>query len=1061
MKRLSLIFSMLLVVAFTYGQRAVKGVITDNSGEPLIGANVVAKGTDVGTVTDVDGSYSLNVPAGVNILTITYTGFTAKDVAIGDQSEVNITLDQGVAIEEVIVTAQGISREKRALGYSVSTVSTKKIEDRPQPDVGRVLQGKVPGVNITSTSGATGTGTNITIRGYTSITGSTQPLFVVDGVPFNSSTNQRGGFTSGGQNASSRFLDLDPNSIESISVLKGLAATVTYGDQGRNGVILVTTKNGSKKSRKPEFTLTQSNFTNSAHLPRYQNDYVGGFQQNLGYFFSNWGPTLQEAQIYPSQNTNTALTNHPYAFLSNAALRAGQAEYVSSLGQYKMTTFPNNVKDFFRTGNISNTSLNVSGGGEKVGYNVSAGYNTEQGYIKYNDLQKINIGLGLNAELSPKVKLSTSINFANTDLVSPPLNGGQGNNSLGGFPSVLANVFFTPRQVNLNGWPYEDPATGASVYFRSGNDIPNPNWILKNYSTTDVVNRVFASTSLTANLFKGLDFLYRIGLDTYNENQEAKFNKGGVDFLNGFYGTRDLQNTIWDNSAIFSYSKELTSKLEVAGKLGGNIRNDIFKSTNVGSQNQLARGLYNHQNFIDVSSGQFNQEQTRMGIFGELSADYGNWIFVNLAARNDWTSTVEKDNRRIFYPSASVSFVPTTLFIGMKSKFLNFLKLRGGYGTSAGFPNPYNTRNILDQSARGFLTAAGVAVQTHSTNNTLGNPNLKPELHKEFEFGMEGKVLNERVDFDLTLYRRNTQDLITSAPLDASTGYTATTINIGAIRNEGIEFSISGSPISRGKFDWNVAGVFSRNVPKVLDLGGTLQEVQISGFGGGLGNYAIVGQPFNIIKGSGNRRNDAGQLQIDAQGYPIATSAPIVLGDPNPAFNSSLTNTFTYGNLALDVMISYRHGGAMYSSTAGALMGRGLTYDTGLENGYDRAQTYLYPGVKADGTPNNIQVTASDVGFNTKYFFTDEGRIYDASTIRLQEVAISYQLPKSLLSKAKIKGASISLSGNNLWYKALHFPPGLNFDTDNLGLGVGNGFGFEFLTGPSSRRLGATLKLNF
>lgn len=1060
MKRLSLIFSMLLVVAFTYGQRAVKGVISDNSGEPLIGANVVAKGTDVGTVTDVDGSYSLNVPAGVNILIVTYTGFTTKEVAIGDQSEINISLDQGVAIEEVIVTAQGISREKRALGYSVSTVSTKKIEDRPQPDVGRVLQGKVPGVNITSTSGATGTGTNITIRGYTSITGSTQPLFVVDGVPFNSSTNQRGGFTQGGQNASSRFLDLDPNSIESISVLKGLAATVTYGDQGRNGVILVTTKNGSKKARKPEFTLTQSNFTNTAHLPSYQNDYVGGFQQNLGYFFSNWGPTLQEAQIYPSQNTNTALTNHPYAFLSNAALRAGQAEYVSSLGAYKMQVFPNNVSDFFRTGNISNTSLNISGGGEKVGYNVSAGYNNEQGYIQENNLKKINIGLGLNAELSPKIKLTTSINFANTDLVSPPLSGGTGNNALD-FPSVLANVLYTPRQVDLSGWPYEDPATGASVYFRSGNDIPNPQWVLRNYSTTDVVNRVFASTALTANIFKGLDFLYRVGLDTYAENQEAKFNKGGVQFLNGFYGTRDIENTIWDNSAILSYSKELSSKLEVAAKLGGNIRNDVFKSTNVGSQNQLARGLYKHQNFIDVSSGQFDSEQTRMGIFGEVSADYGNWIFLNLAARNDWTSTVEAPNRRIFYPSASVSFVPTTLFVGLKSKFLNFLKLRGGYGTSAGFPNPYNTRNVLDQNARGFLTAAGVAVQTHSTNNVLGNPNLKPELHKEYEFGMEGKVLNEKVDFDLTLYRRNTQDLITSAPLDASTGYTATTINIGAIRNEGVEFSISGSPISRGKFDWNITGVFSRNVPKVLDLGGTLQEVQISGFGGGLGNYAIVGEPFNIIKGSANRRNDQGQLLIDGQGYPIATAAPVVLGDPNPAFQSSLSNTFTFGNLALDVMVAYRHGGAMYSASAGALMGRGLTYDTGLENGYDRAQTYLYPGVKADGTPNDIQVTASDVGFNTKYFFTDEGRIYDGSTIRLQEVSLSYQLPKSILSKVKIKSASIALTGNNLWYKALHFPPGLNFDTDNLGLGVGNGFGFEFLTGPSSRRLGATLKLNF
>ncbi len=1060
MKRLFLLFACVFFTLAALAQKTVSGKVTDGNGDPVIGANIQIKGTTSGTVTDIDGTYSVQVVEG-GVLVVSYVGSVSQEISIGSQSVYDVSLeDDNQQLTEVVVTAQGISRDKRALGYSVSTINTKKIEDRPQPDIGRVLQGKVPGVNITSTSGATGTGTNITIRGYTSITGSNQPLFVVDGVPFNSNTNQRGGFTQGGQNASSRFLDLDPNSIENISVLKGLAATVTYGDQGRNGVILVTTKNGTKKTRVPQFTLTQSNFTNTAHLPKYQNDYVGGFQQNLGYFFSNWGPTLEEARTYPSQNTNVALTKHPYSFLTNAALRAGQADYVASLGDYKMQAFPDNVSGFFRKGNISNTSLNISGGGEKVGYNVSAGFNKEQGYIKENDLRKINIGLGLNAELSSRLKFNTSINFANTDLLSPPLSGGTGNNALD-FPSVLANVMYTPRQVDLNGWPFADPVTNQSVYFRSGNDIPNPNWVIKNYNTTDIVNRVFASSSLTYNVANGLDFLYRIGLDRYNELQEAKFNKGGVQFVNGFYGTRDIENTIWDNSAILSYSKELGSKFEVAGKIGGNIRNDVYRENGVGSQNQLAAGLFKHNNFIDNSAGDRTEEQSRMGVFGELSVDYGNYFFVNFAGRNDWTSTVEKDNRRIFYPSVSVSFIPTTMFLGLKSKFLNFLKIRGGYGTSAGFPNPYNTRNILDQNARAFLTSAGATVQTHSTNNRLGNPNLKPELHKEFEFGMEGKVLNERVDFDLTLYRRNTQDLITSSPLDASTGYTATTINIGAIRNEGIEFSLTGSPISRGKFTWDVSAIFSRNVPKVLDLGGTLQEVQITGFGNALGNYAIVGKPFNTIKGSGNRRNDAGQLLIDGQGYPIGTTAPIVLGDPNPAFNSSLTNTFSFGNLSLDVMISYRHGGAMYSATAGALMGRGLTYDTGLEGGYNRAHTFIYPGVKADGTPNTTQVTASDVGFNTKYFFTDEGRMYDASTIRLQEVSLAYQLPKALMEKLKLKGGSFAISGNNIWFKALNFPPGLNFDTDNLGLGVGNGFGFEFLTGPSSRRLGATLKLNF
>lgn len=1046
---------------FAQAKKITGKVTSADDGSPLPGVSVQVKGTSKGSQTDGDGNYSIEAASNATLV-FSFVGMVSQEVAVGNKTTIDVKLgDDSKVLSEVVVTAQGIVREKRALGYAVTSVDKKAIEDRPQADVGRVLQGKIPGVNITSTSGVSGTGTNITIRGYSSITGSVQPLFVVDGVPFNSNTNTRGGFTGGGQSSSSRFLDLDPNNIENVTVLKGLAATVTYGDQGRNGVILVTTKNGSKKARKTEYSLTQSVFTNTAHLPRYQNDYVGGFQQNLGYFFSNWGPTIAEAKIYPSQNTNAALTTHPYAFLSNAALRAGQADYVASVSPYSMSVFPNNVKDFFRTGQISNTSLNISGGGEKVSYNVSAGYNKEGGYIPNNGLTKLNLGLGLNAQLSKKLTVTTSINFANTDQSSPPLSGGNGNNAFD-FPSVLANVMYTPRQVDLMGWPFADPATGASVYFRSGNDIPNPRWVLNNYKTTGVVNRVFTATTFNYELAKDLNLLYKVGLDTYDETQEFMFNKGGVQLVNGFYNTLNFKNTIWDNSAIISYTKSIGDNLTLAGKIGGNLRSDVFELYNISSQNQLARNLFRHTNFIDNVGSNFTSEQTRMGVFGEITADYKNYLFLNVAGRNDWTSTVEKENRRIFYPSVSLSFVPTTAIQGLESKFLNFLKIRGGYGTSAGFPNPYQTRNVLDQSARGWLNSAGTTVQTHAVSNVLGNPNLKPELHEEYELGIEGKIINSKIGFDVTLYRRNTRNLITNSPLDASTGYTSTTINIGKIRNEGVEISLNGTPVSLSNgFSWDVTATFSRNRPKVLDLGGTLQEVQITGFGAALGNYAIVGQPFNIIKGTGFRRNDAGQLLIDSQGYLQATTSPVILGDPNPAFNTSLINTFNYKGLSLNVMLSYRHGGAMYSSTAGALLGRGLTYDTGLANGYDRAQTFIFPGVKADGQPNDIQVTASDVGFNNVYFFGDEGRIYDGSTIRLQEVALSYSLPKSLFGKLPFKGASLTLSGNNLWYKALHFPPGLNFDTDNLGLGVGNGLGFEFLTGPSSRRLGGTLKLTF
>ncbi|NEU70188.1 SusC/RagA family TonB-linked outer membrane protein [Spirosoma agri] len=1052
-------------------ERTITGKVTDaEDGTPIPGASVLLKGTTRGANTDANGAYSIIVSGSNSVLIFSFVGTATQELEIGNRSQINVSLKADAkSLQEVVVTAQGIVREKKALGYAVTTIANKLIEDRPQADVGRILQGKIPGVNITATSGVSGTGTSINIRGFSSITGSTQPLFVVDGVPFNSNTNSRGGlagqggFQGGGQSASSRFLDLDPNNIENISVLKGLAATVTYGDQGRNGVILVTTKNGSQKARPTEVTLSQSIFTNTANLPTYQNDYVGGFQQNLGYFFSNWGPTLAEAAAYPSQNTNTALTNHPYSFFTNTALRSAMAPYVASVSPYQMQIYPDNVKDFFRTGIISNTSLNVSGGSEKVGYNLSVGYNKEQGYIPENGLTRLNIGAGIRAQLSKKVSINTSFNYANTDQYSPPLSAGTGNNTLNGFPSVLANVMYTPRQVDLMGWPFESPVDGGTVYFRSGNDIPNPRWILKNYKTTGLVNRFFTTTNLTYDIAKNLVLLYKVGLDTYTENQEYKFNKGGVDFVNGFYNTYDVRNTIWDNSMILSYTKPVTQRFTLSARLGGNMRNDKTNYQYVVSQNQLARNLFRHNNFIDNVAINGEIEQTRIGVFGEVTADINDYLFLNLAARNDWTSTVEVANREILYPSASLSFVPTSAFGGLQtSNVLNFLKVRAGIGTSAGFPNPYSTRSVLNQNARAWLNSAGTTVQTHSVDNVLGNPNLKPELHTEIELGLEGRLFNNKLNFDITAYQRTTRDLITNTPLDASTGYTATTINIGKIRNEGIEISLSGTPVKTGSFSWGVTGVFSRNIPKVLDLGGTLQEVQISGFGGSLGNYAVVGQPFNVIKGTGFRRNEQGQYLIDGGGYLLATTSPIVLGNPNPAFTSSLINEFNYKGVSLSFMIAYRHGGAMYSSSAGALLGRGLTTDNSLAAGFDRSQSMIIPGVKnSDGTPNDIQITSSDFYFNNYYFFGDEGRIYDGSTVRLQEVSLGYQLPKKFLSKLSIKGASISLTGNNLWYRAIHFPKGLNFDTDNLGLGVGNGLGFEFLTGPSTRRLGGTLKITF
>ncbi|AMQ55825.1 SusC/RagA family TonB-linked outer membrane protein [Algoriphagus sanaruensis] len=1068
------LFTMALSFEVSAQQRVITGqVISEEDGLGLPGATVLVKGTTVGTTTDLDGNYSITVPAGSDVLIFSFVGLKTIEEAIGNRTVVNVTLTTDASqLSEVVVTAIGIEREKKALGYAVTSVDNAQLENRPEQDVARVLQGKVPGVNITSTNGMSGSGTNMVIRGYSSATGSNQPLFVVDGVPFNTSTNAQNGFTTGGATTSSRFLDIDPNNIESMSVLKGLSATVLYGDQGRNGVILITTKSGASKRKAAEVTINQSVFTNeAASLPTYGQIYGNGFQQAPGFFFSNFGPRMDEGR----------LINHPYATSSVANIRNAFPEFWENgvVGgtpvkyEYKAYTDPSKV--IFQTGLIKNTSLQVAGGSDKTGFNASFGYTDEQGYLPGNNLEKFNFGLGLNSAISDKLSVNSSFTFAITDLETPPVNASYGSGS--SIPSVFGHVLFTPRSVDLENLPFENPIDRSSVYYRGGNDITNPRWLLKYYKNTSDVKRFFNSTSLNYDFNDNFSMTYRLGLDTYNELQEVMYNKGGatsdLTTRNGYYRTININNTIWNQDLILNWKKEFSEKLGMSALIGANSRYDSYQQSGVASQGQLAFGLFRHSNFQTSSStdsysgGNMNntQEERRYGVYTNITLDYSDFLFLTLSGRNDWTSTVEKENRSILYPGGSVSFIPTTAF-DISSSTLNDLKLRLGYGTSAGYPNPYRTRNVLAQVARAF-DRDGVVTTTHSVSNILGNPNLKPELHGELEFGVEAVMFNNKLRFDLSLYEKNTRDLITQAPIDPSTGFTSTAINIGKIRTRGAELQATVTPFSTASgFEWNSTINWSKYRTIVLELGGGLEEVVVAGFTD-LGNFAIPGQPFNIIKGTGFDRDPAtGQPIILGNGVHKPTNSPVILGDPNPAWTGSWINAFTYKGFTLNVMMEYRHKGVIFSNTVTATIARGVTKDPVA----DRELTFIMPGVRQDGTnsdgtpkyiPNDQQITASDYFFSGYQGATDEPNVFDGSMVRLREVSLSYALPNSLMSKTPFKRASLALSGTNLWFLALNFPPNMNYDVDVLGTGVGNGLGFDFVTGPSSRRLGGTLTLTF
>lgn len=1064
------------LIAFAQ-QRTVTGRVTSfEDGSPLPGVNVIIRGTTTGGVTDTDGRFSLSVPDGDHYLVFSFIGLQSKEILISKDrtslDDVQLALDIS-QLSEVIVTAQGIERDKKALGYAVSTVDKKLIESRPVNDISRVLQGKIPGVVINPTGGASGAGASINIRGFSSLTGSTQPLWVVDGVPFSSATNNSSGFTTGGTaSTTSRFLDLDPNIIESVNVLKGLAATVLYGDQGRNGVIVVTTKSGSAKAKQPEISFQQSvSVTEIASWPDRQRRYGNGFQGLFGNFFSNWGPNFNQVDS----------VGHPYPFIADASLSGAFPQFQFDRIPYEPAPDP---IDFFRRGIVSNTSLGLSGGGEKLGYNASIAYTKEQGYAPGNDLKRLNISTGFNASVTDKLSIRTSLMFANTDFQTPPLNGATGGSTaFGGIPSLYANFLYTPTNwdiLDTNGlFPYETPLERKSIWYRGSNDIPNPNWIARYHRETDRTNRVFISSVVNYDFSETMALSYKVGMDTYTQQQGREFNKGiGPSYPNidrGVYQTQTITNTIWNHDMIFTFDKELSSDVSVVARIGANARNDLFQRDGIYSETQTVFGLMRHSNFESSSSRSiafdgrvFNrdQEQQRYGLYGDFSFDYKDYLFLNVAGRNDWTSTLEKGNNSLFYPSASVSFIPTEAFSGIQSSNLNSLKLRFSYGTSAGFAPTYTTRNIVAQNLRAFMGPGGNLLGEQTVSNFLGNRGLKAELQQELEAGFEARIFKERLGIDFTLYDRSTRDLITQAPIDPGTGYTSTYTNIGKISNKGIELGLNAKIIERPSgFRWDAILNYTLVRPVIVDLGGDITEVVLSGFTN-QGNFAVPDKPFNIMKGTVPAKDPQGNRIVGSDGLYVLNPIIDIIGNPNPDYFTTLINTLSFKGFEFSFQFDYRHGGDIFASTASAVLGRG----TSAAMEYNQDLTLILPGVKNIGSTespqyvtNDIQITASDYGFNTLYGAgaSSEVNIYDGTTIRLREVSLAYTLPKSLLSKTFIKAASIQLNGNNLWFNAVNIPSVVNFDTEVSSLGVDSGAGFDYLTGPSVRRYGAVLRLTF
>ena len=1068
---LTLLLAFVVHVSFAQ-DKTITGTVTDQDGLPLPGVNIVVEGTTNGTQTDFDGNYSISGSEGQTLL-FTYIG--QKDVrqTIGSANTLNVQMEEDAqALEEVVVTALGVKKEAQSLGYSIAKVDGDEVTEQPSSDVGRLLQGKAAGVNITASNGMSGSSTNIVIRGYTSITGSNQPLFVVDGVPFGSDTNNNEAFFDNATE-SSRFLDLDPNNIEDINVLKGLSATALYGNRGRNGVILITTKNakGGDFEGKTTVSVGSSVFFSNPHLPDYQNEYGNGFDQEFGWFFSNWGPRFGDTNPniwtgYLNEiRDGRVFLNHPFASNTVPAFIVGYEDLAASQYEYKAYQ---SVPEFFRTGVFTNQSIGINGGSGTTSYNATYSRTEDSSFVPGNKLLKNNLGVGGSAKFG-KLNVNASLNYSTTDLKSPPIAASRGSGVAGDGASLFGDLMYTPRSVDLTNIPFER-ADGGSLYYRETNGIQNPRWTVKNSLTGQKVDRFFGNVSLLYELSENLNATYRYGLDIYNEGTFYGQNKGGVDGNQlGIYRTQTIRNMITDHNFSLNYNKDLSESFNLKFVAGFNANSILFERDGLESTNQIVYGVLKHWNFVTASSSNsFNsinfQRTTKnntFGVFGDVSLGYKDWLYLNGSLRNDWTSTLEKDNNRILYPSASLSFIPTNAFEGLRSdgNGLNYMKLRFGYGSSAGFPDVYSTRNTLSLAGRAFVDAGGNVVSSNTTDDILGNPLLKPERLSELELGIDTRFLNNRVGLNASIFKKKTKDLITDKDLDPSTGYQLTTINGGDMEVKGIEVDLDVNFVKglNNGFNWQTNVNFYADESLVTRLPeGTEQIIIGNFFTADAKNAAIVGQPFGILIGDKIQRDDNGNKIITkSTGNYVNNPEDVVIGDPNPDWTAELDNTFSYKGLSLGVTLGYRHGGDIFSKTAVTLLSRGI-----IDFPFDRLGTYVLPGVNEDGSPNTTQIGATDIAFSN-WLGQDELEVWDGTTIRLRDVRLGYSLTSKMLEKTPFTGLTFTLSGSNLWYKAVNFPEGVNFDTNTLSNGVGNNIGLEYFSGPSSKRYGFSIKATF
>lgn len=1054
----------------------VRGIVTtEEDGEPVIGASVIVKGTSLGTVTDVNGRFELSgLPPSATRLLISYISLMAKEVAIAPQVSVTLKSDTHL-LDEVVVTALGISREKKALGYTAQEVKQNALVQGKDNNLLNSLSGKIAGVRITNTQGDVGS-SRIVIRGETSIAGENQPLFIVDGIPVdNSQLNAR----SSGRDFKNAIADLNPEDIKTLTVLKGPNAAALYGARAAHGAIVITTKGGDKRQKGIGITLhssTQVSFV--ATLPEFQNLFGQGAGGRFSYVDGkgagvndgvdeSWGPRLDIGLLIPQFDSPLDADGNRVA-----------TPWVSH---------PNNVRDYFRMGISTNNGISIARGDDKYQFRVGYNYEKQVSIVPDAGTNKTNISLNTDYHLAKWIVVGATANYIVYTAPSLPGSATPSGSNVRSNSPMLQFLWFG-RQVDTNSLKADYTRNWNSSYY------DNPFWSASYNTQSQERHRLIGDLHAEFRLTDGLHVRFRTSTDWYNDRRKSKVKWGSAGAGSPYGSYAEDAYTVKENNTevLATYIKQLNKNWGIDALLGFNVRNKQYENNYQAAPRLAVADLYTLTNSRDplTSSNDFYRLR-QYGLYGSIQLDYRRWAFLNITGRNDWSSTLPVDNNSYFYPSVTASVLLSEAF-GWRSKAVNYLKIRGGWSQVGADANPYQLATV-------FTSETAFNGNPLQSSSTIGmNSNLKPENTSSIEAGFEAAFWDNRLYLDFTYYKTDSRNQILKLATTAASGYTSQVRNAGHIRNRGYEIQLGAVPIQTSKgFRWNLDLNYGANSSKVvkLDDEGLITSYQL--YSSGIQILASVGEAYGTLFGTSYVRDANGNVVVDANGLPKISTTNKTLGKFTPDWTGGISNTFSYRSLSLSFLIDASVGGSIFSNTnktgkytgvlANTLSGRdaehgGLWYYTDAmgnnvrlsespsysvsSDGLYYAQvngqsTRVYQdgimveGVTESGSKNEEVVSAEK--YYHRIYSIAEANVYDASYVKLREVALSYRLPRLWTQKLHLQEASVTLTGRNLWtiYKSVP-----NIDPESA-LTTGNAQGVEAYSLPTTRSFGVNLSVKF